>query len=234
MIIFVLKQKIKETEGVITLKFVPLKGGIFSFEPGQFVLVSFLDNRVSGKTRAYSISSCPQDKFLALTVKKMGIFSSALHNLKIGERVKIGLPQGNFYPNNSMKNVVFLAAGIGIVPFYSVIKDWHCRDLFGEKKATLFYCNRTKKEMAFFKELNKIRKNEPGFKIIYFLTRGKSKDKKIGEFCRPNVKILKKYLKNLEAKYYFICGPVSFVQDLWKALKNSGVKENFIKTEAFY
>lgn len=220
---------------MLTLKFSPVKSATLSFEPGQFALVSFLDNRAAGKIRAYSISSVPQEKILAITVKKIGVFSSALHNLEIGEKIKVvGPAQGNFYPNNSMKNVVFLAAGIGIVPFYSIIKDWNYRGLFKKRKITLFYCNRTKKETAFFRNLNKISEQESNFKIIYFLTREKSRDKKIGEFCRPSMKILKKYLKNFKGKYFFICGPVGFVNDFWRALKKSGTKENFIKTEAFY
>jgi len=232
--IFVLKRKVKEAERVLTLKFLAAKGKIFSFEPGQFVLVSFLDNRANGKIRAYSISSCPQDKFLAITVKKIGVFSSALHNLKIGEKIKVSPPKGDFYPDESMKDMIFLAAGIGIVPFHGIIKDWNYRGLFKKRKITLFYCNRTKKETAFFRNLNKISEQESNFKIIYFLTREKLRDKKIGEFCRPDIKILKKYLKNLKGKYYFICGPVGFVNDFWKALKKGGIKESFIKTEAFY
>lgn len=232
--IFILKQKIKEAEGVMTLKFLAVKAKIFSFEPGQFVLVSFLDNRAEKRVRAYSISSHPKEKFLAITVKKLGVFSSALHNLKIGEKIKVSPAQGDFYPKKSMKNLVFLAAGIGIVPFFCVLKDWSYRGLLNKCKIMLFYCNRTKKETAFFKEFNKIAKQEPNFKVIYFLTREKSKDKKIGEFCRPNIKILKKYLKNFKRKYYFLCGPMDFVNDLRQELKKNGVGENFIKTEALY
>ena len=229
---FVLKQKIKETPGVITLKFLPVKGAIFSFRPGQFILVSFLDDRANGKIRAYSISSIPQEKFLAITVKKIGIFSSALHNLKIGEKIKIGPPQGNFFLKDPMKNLVFLAGGIGIAPFFSIIKN-----LYHQKsaaKVALFYSNRTKKETVFFKELNKIAKKWPSFKVINLLTRERLKNKGIQEHCRLNGKILKKYLRNLKNKNYFICGPAEFVNDLWRSLKKVGVKESFIKTEAFY
>ena len=230
--IFVLKQKIKEAEGVLTLKFSPVKGVTLPFEPGQFVLISFLDNRAAGKIRAYSISSCPQDKFLAITVKKIGVFSSALHNLKIGEKIKVNFPQGDFYPQKSMNNLVFLAGGIGIAPFHSIIRNFYLKK--SSKKITLFYSNRTKRDIVFFKELNEIARKWPSFKVIYLLTREKLKNKAIQECCRLNAKILKEYLKNLKRKYYFICGPAEFVNDLWGTLKKVGVKENFMKTEAFY
>lgn len=215
----------------MTLKFKPVKGKIFSFKPGQFSLFSFLDNRTEGKIRAYTISSLPQEEFLSITVKKVGIFSSALHNLKIGEKIKISPGQGNFCPLKSMKNVVFLAAGIGIAPFYAVIKDFYQQK--SPNKITLFYSNRTKKEIVFFKQLNKIAKNWPNFKMIYLITRETIKEKIINECCRIDLQILKKYLKNLNGKYYFICGPKEFVLDKSKELKDCGVKDEFIKIEAF-
>jgi len=228
---FVLKEKIKETKDVMTFKFKPVKGKVFSFGAGQFSMFSFLDNRAEGKIRAYTISSLPTDKFLSIAVKKAGVFSSALHNMKIGEKIEVGPGRGDFYPKKSMKNLVFLSAGIGIAPFYVVIKDFYERK--ANSKITLFYSNRTKKEIIFFKELNKIAKNWPNLKIVYLITREEIKDKCISECCRIDIGILKKYLKNLKNKYYFICGPREFVFDKRQELKDGGIKNEFIKVEAF-
>jgi ferredoxin-NADP reductase len=229
--IFVLKQKIKEAEGTLTLKFSPVKGAIFSFQPGQFVLASFLDKRAAGKIRAYSISGIPREKFLAITVKKAGVFSSALHKMKIGEKIKISPPQGNFYPTQAMKNLVFLAAGIGIAPFFGIIKDFYQRK--APQKIFLFYSNRTKKESVFLKQLDEIARKWSGFKKVYFLTREKTKIKNINEYQRIDVKTVKKYLKNLAGKNYFICGPNEFVNNLRQGLKKTGVRGKFIKIEVF-
>lgn len=216
----------------MTLKFLPAKGKIFPFQAGQFIMVYFLNNSLGGIGKPYSISSSPKDKFLTITVKKVGVFSSALHKLKKGEQVKIIGPYGNFYPDESMKNLVFLAGGIGIAPFFSIIKDFYLKNSL--KKIFLFYSSRTKKEIVFFRELNKIAGKWSKFKPIYFLTREKTRKKTIGEYHRINVEVLKKYFKNLRDNYYFICGPKEFVSDLHQKLKNNGVNEKFIKTEAFY
>ncbi len=177
--IFILKEKIRETKDVMTLKFKPPKGKIFSFKTGQFSLFSFLDNRSEGKIRAYTISSLPQEKYLGITVKKVGIFSSALHNMKAGEKIKISPAQGNFYPLKSRirqpVDLVFLAAGIGIAPFYAMIRDFYQQKALN--KITLFYSNRTKKEIVFFKQLNAIAKKWPNFKIIYLITIEEIKEK---------------------------------------------------------
>lgn len=216
----------------MTLKFLPTKGRVFPFQAGQFIMIYFLDDRLGKIGKPYSISSSPRDKFLTITVKKVGTFSSALHKLKKGERVKIIGPYGNFYPDESMKNLVFLAGGIGIAPFFSIIKDFYLKKSL--RKIFLFYSNRTKREIALLGELNKIADKWPKFKPIYFLTREKTRKKTIGEYRRINVEIIKKYIKRLENNYYFICGPKEFVFDLCQKLKNNGVDEKFIKIEAFY
>ena len=229
---FVLKEKVEEAGDVMTLKFKPVKGEIFTFKAGQFSLFSFLDNRAEGKMRAYTISSLPGDKFLAISVKKAGIFSSALHKMKIGDKIKIGEARGDFYPKKGMKNIVFLSAGIGIAPFYCLIKDFYARK--SKDKITLFYSSRTKKEIIFFDELNKIAKKWPNLKLVYLLTREQVKDRCISECCRIDMIILKKYLDdNLKGKYYFICGPGEFVTDKRRELKECGVKDECIKIEAF-
>lgn len=230
--IFVLRRKTKESEDIVTLKFLPVKGKIFSFEPGQFVTVYFLDNHLGGQGKAYSISGCPLDKFLTITVKKIGAFSSGLHNLKIGDKVKIGHPEGDFYPEKTMDNLVFLAGGIGITPFYSIIRSFYLQG--SPKKIVLFYNAKTKKNAAFLKELSRIEKKWSCLKLICLFTREKPGSKKNQEYCRLNVGILKKYLGSLKNKIYFICGPIGFVNDLWKEVKKAGIKEDFIKTEAFY
>jgi len=230
--IFILKEKIKEVDGVATLKFLPTKGKFFHFQAGQFVLVRFLDGRFGQTGKAYSISSSSRDKFLSITAKKAGNFSSALHKLKRGESLKISGPYGDFYPDKSMKKLVFLAGGIGIVPLFSIIRDNFLKK--SPKKITLFYSSQTKKGVVFLKELNKIADERRNFKLIYFITREKPQRKKIGEYRRINVRIMKKYLEDSRGNFYFVCGPKEFVSDLRKKLKNGGVSEKFIKSESFY
>lgn len=231
--IFTLKEKIKETDDVATLKFTPLNDEIFSFRPGQFVMIRLPNNKLSDQSKAYTISSSPGEKFLAITVKKTGKFSEALCNLKIGDKVQTSGPQGFFCPDKSIGKLVFLAGGVGITPFYSIIKNCLLNNS-DKKNIYLFYSNKTKNDIVFFKDLENLSSRFKNFKVVYFLTQEKVKHPRIKEFQRINVDILKKYLKNLEEKYYFICGPIGFVNDLWSMLKKAGIKEEEIFTEAFY
>ncbi len=232
--IFILKKKTKETVDVITLKFFPLKQkGLFSFQPGQYVVARFLNNFLNTPGKAYTITSLPGEKFIAITVKRLGKFSNALCDLRIGDRVKIIGPYGHFFPRDKIKKIVFLAGGIGVTPFFNIIKSFSKEKKTG-KKTILFYSNKTKNDIVFFKELNKLNKKLNNLKIVYILTREKSTHPLIKEFRRIDVKMLKKYLKRMGDYYYFICGSAEMVDHLWKELKITGIKESHIITETFY
>lgn len=229
----VLVSKKKEAEGVITLRFKIGKNSGFSFVPGQYVII-YLKGQSGPEGKAYTISSIPGDKFLSITVKKVGKFSTALHELKIGSIVIMDGPMGYFFPEEKSEEIVFLAAGIGITPFFSVIRAYIKNNLLNDKKIYLFYSNRAKESITFFDELNKFSENNKNIKIFYYLTRQEIKDKYIREFQRIDAKSIKSKLSCLDNKNYFICGPISFVSDIRKILLNEGISELNICTESFY
>jgi ferredoxin-NADP reductase len=230
---YVLASKKEEAKGVVTLGFKPRKALKVSFVPGQYAII-YLKNRTGPKGKPYSISSIPSDGLLSFTVKKLGKFSTALHNLKIGKTVAIGRPIGRFFPEKENGELVFLAAGIGIAPFFSIIKDCAKRRLLKDKKIHLFYSNKTKEEMAFFDELNEISAKNDGLKISYYLTRQKIRDARIEGFKRIDARSIKKNLGRLGGKDYFICGSDDFISDIRKIILNGGVRGGNIHTESFY
>lgn len=233
--IFVLEEKIDESLDVVTLKFSPVEDkSLFSYRAGQFVVVKFLEKEdFKGIRRAYTITSLPENNFLGITVKRLGKFSNALCDFKISEKVEISGPYGNFYPVENENNIVFLAGGIGIVPFYAILKDF-LKKKRKDKKITLFYSSRTKNDIIFLSDLNKFSEEWKNLNIIYSLTREKENHGFVKEFKRINIGMIKKYLDRLEDKVYFICGPSELVNNLQNSLKNAGVKSDLIKTEAFY
>ncbi len=229
----VLVSKKKEAEGVITLKFKPKRAGKISFIPGQFIII-YLKNGLGSKGKPYTISSIPDDEFLSITVKKVGEFSTALHNLMTGTSVAIEGPMGRFFPEEKNGELVFIAAGIGIAPFFSIIRNYAKRRLLRNKKIHLFYSNKTKKDIAFFDELNRISDKNKDPRIFYYLTRQKIKDSRIKEFKRIDVKSIKNKLGHLENKDYFICGSMDFVSDIRRIILGEGIGRHNIHTESFY
>ena len=231
--VFVLKNKKEEASGVSTLEFIPEENKIFDFKAGQFALFGILNEKFSGSHgKAYTITSLPGEKFIVITVKRAGEFSNALCDLEIGDRVKFSGPFGNFYPAELSENViVFLSGGIGITPFYAVIKDFLKRKI--NRKIILFYSNRNEKDIIFFKELKEISEKWDSLKVIHILTREKEKITHIDEYKRMDMEMIKKYIGDLDKKDYFICGPSDFVMNIREQLKNAAVDGSHIKIEAF-
>ena len=90
------------------------------------------------------------------------------------------------------------------------------------------------KDIAFFEELNEISKNNPQIVIEYCLTQEKMKHLLVQNYSRIDEEILKKRLVSFSEKSYYVCGSISFVNDMWKLLKTLGASEADIFTESFF
>jgi len=227
---FILESKKSEAENITSLFFRPADGLGFDFIAGQYVSVSLPS--IPGRSKCYTISSSPSEKLVCLTVKKQGEFSSALIDSKVGDKLIFEGPYGNFYPEENCGDIVFIAGGIGVTPFFSVIKAKI--NSKSKSKMSLLYSNKTVSDIAFFDELNKLAKNKGIDKLVYFLTQEKGEHPLVQEYSRINKESLKRHLGSFDKRNYYLCGSVQFVNTVWKDLKESGVPEENIFTESFY
>jgi len=124
----------------------------FSFEPGQFALLSVL-----GIGEApFVISSSPTRKeYLECTVRRVGRLTSALHRLGVGAEMGFRGPYGNGFPIDYLegKNLIFIGGGIGVTPLKSLI--WNVidnRDKY--KEVTIIYGARCPDDLCLKNELN--------------------------------------------------------------------------------
>lgn len=227
------QERIMETPTVFTLKFL-VDGGIPKYIPGQFITIYFPElGTPEGK--AYSISSSPNESTINITVKAMGIFSNKLCSLVAGDIVSASLPYGYFYSESKDSDLVMIAGGIGIVPFRSMIVD--CLEKFPNRKIALFYSNQTTKDIIFKKEFDNLSLKNPTFKVIYYITRQKISDPNFinNRICVEDiVGNVKVGLKKIAGREFLICGSIPFVRDFWKNLKDQGVSEDNLYTEAFF
>ncbi|MFA6430125.1 MAG: FAD-dependent oxidoreductase [Candidatus Paceibacterota bacterium] len=224
----ILVDKKYEAENIVSLIFKTSNKDPYIYLAGQYVSVYLF-----GLTypKSYTISSSPKEKLVTLTIKKIGNFSTALYYLNIGDSIKVEGPYGDFYPKIE-DNCVFLASGIGVTPFISIIKDR--LEKTGAERTSLFYSNKTFLDIAFFDLLNKIKSDGGLSTLVYFLTQQEKTNPLVKEYNRMNTGLIKKYIKSFKNKSFYICGSISFVNDMLKNLKESGVPENFIFTESFY
>ncbi len=230
---FFLKKIKKETDDTFTLVLETKKN--FPFKAGQFCFLMLKRKGIYAR-HPISISSSPNEENLRFTIKLKGRFTEVAQNLKIGEEIIVDGPFGIFtiedtIGRNKDKNLVFIAGGVGITPFFSMIKS----NLHSEIKRniTLFYCSKTIKGTIFKKELDNIK--EDWLKRIYVVSedecQGDAKEKGI-----ISKELIKKYLDDNQIKnsVFYICGPEMMKDCALKELKELGVKKESIIIEDFF
>ena len=224
-------QIIDQAELVKTFRLKPEKP--LSFKPGQFITV-FAGNAsgagAASPAKAYSISSPPGKEYIDLTVKMVGRFPEGVFaKLKAGDAIEFLGPSGVFvFDKEKIKKPVFLAAGIGITPFMSMLEYIKSNGL--ETPAVLFYSNRTVAGVAFLKRLEEL--DGENIKIVNSITR-ETPDRWKGELERINIGMIRKYVDVSDKDCtFYLCGSAEFVRELVQQLIDSGVeKERIIKEE---
>lgn len=148
---FTICKVIKETEDTFTIFLKPENGDKFNFAPGQFNMLYVYG---AGEI-PISISGNPADKEkIVHTTRVVGVVSSGLRRLQVGDTVGVRGPFGSSWPVDKAegKDVVLVAGGIGLAPLRPVI--YHIinnREKYG--KFSILYGARTPAEMLYIKEL---------------------------------------------------------------------------------
>ncbi len=215
-------EKKQEAKDVMSFKF--KSNEPLNWKPGQYLFYTLPndnpDNR--GVTRYFTISSAPFEKHVMITTrisKPSSSFKKSLLNLKTGEKVEASGPDGDFTIDDPNKNYVFIAGGIGITPFRSIILDLDHKKL--PINVQLLYANRNK-DIVFKRELKSLAQRNPKFKIKYFINPDRIDEKAFSTFNFQ-----------LSTFNFFVSGPEPFVESIEKILKGLGIKPLKIKLDFF-
>lgn len=195
----------------------------FAYLSGQFIECSLPHKNVDGRgiRRYFTLSSSPTENFLMITTRfanPSSSFKTSLRNLRTANNLTMNNLSGNFIlPENHAQPCVFIAGGIGITPYRSMIK--YLMDKNEKRPITLFYAARDARDFV-FKELFDEARDKIGLKTIY----------KTG---RLDWAVIKNEVANYLESLYYISGPISLVGDFTKMLKGNGVSANKIKHDFF-
>jgi ferredoxin-NADP reductase len=160
-------------------------------------------------------------------------FKRSLKNVPLAKEVRIGSAAGSFtLHKNPTKPAVFLAGGIRITPFLSIVRQSHY-DRFPHKMY-LFYSNRRPENAPFLDTLQSLENTNPNFHLICTMT-GMSKSKKEwkGEMVVIDQDMLSRHLATLQGPIYYSAGPPAMVAGMRAMLVSAGVDEDDIRTEDF-
>lgn len=201
-------------------KFIVEKPKGYWFVSGQHALISINKPELKDKRRPFSISSSDKDNFLEFIIKiydKRNGITKEFDKLKVKDELIIGEPKGKISYNGKG---IFIAAGTGINPFFSIMKSLNNKEM---DKNFLIYLNKIQKEIILENELKRLFNNN----VIFILSR----ERKSGyEYGHIDKEFLKNKIKNFSQKFY-ICGPFKLVIELKKYLIELGVKQEDIISE---
>lgn len=208
-----------------------------SFKPGQYLEWTLGHKKVDlrGNRRYFTIASSPTDKEILLGVKfyeKPSSFKTALAQMKENDIIIASQLSGDFVlPRNKKKKLVFIAGGIGVTPFRSMIK--YLIDTREQRDIVLVYANRTEEDIA-YKNIFDLAIKVFNLRVIYVIS--DLKDKTInwtGEIGFVNEKMIQEQISDFSERTFYISGPPSMVSGIEKTIKNLGVKNSHIKTDFF-
>ena len=230
-----LLNRVEVAEGTMAFHFEKPAG--FAFKPGQSADLTLLnppETDSQGNVRTFSIASAPfEDQLMFATRMRDTAFKRSLKKMPLGAVVKMDSVIGSFtLHKNSAKPAVFLAGGIGVTPFSSIVRQAdHDR---APHKLYLFYSNRRPEDAPFVEVLQNLEKTNPQFRFIPTMTKmGGSKKNWNGETGPINQAMLSKYLNDLRGPIYYVAGPPAMVSGLRKMLIASGVDEDDIRSDEF-
>ncbi len=222
-------------EGTVAFYFTRPPG--FEFRAGQFVDITLVDPAETdgeGNVRTFTIASAPfQDHLMVATRMRDTAFKRVLGKASAGLEVGLEGPSGSFtLHKNTAKPAVFLAGGIGITPFLSIVRQAMREN--PQRVIHLFYSNRRPEDAAFLDQLAGLATEHPGFRSIATMTEmGKSQREWTGETGFIDQAMLLWHLPDLLGPIYYIAGPPAMVAAMRQTLATAGVDEDDVRTEEF-
>jgi ferredoxin-NADP reductase len=211
------------------------QGERFEFLPGQFITLSLVEpiaRETDSNARQFSIASSPEEPWIMVATRiRDSEFKQTLASMKPGDPARIEGPEGHFvFDIPETVRSVFLAGGIGITPFRSMIR--YSLDRKTPHPIQLLYANRTAQDAAFLDELNHWANANPRFQLLTPMSQPDAQSPSTPA-QRIDAAFLQSTLKPDPQAAYFIAGPQGFVTTMKGLLLDLGIPADRMRRETF-
>lgn len=220
-----------------TFDFVFFLSKKLAFTPGQYMEWTLMHEKVDsrGNRRYFTLASSPTEDTLRLGVKfnePSSSFKKAMLNLDNQTPIVATGRAGDFtLPRDKGKKLVFLAGGIGITPYRSILK--YLIDKGEKRDIALFYFNKVEEEIV-YRDIFREAQEKLGIKVIYSLTdQSRIPDDWQGMTGRLDWEKLAAVMPDYKERTYYLSGPWSMVTAYEAMLKESGLPQAQIKKDFF-
>jgi len=216
----------KETDDIWTIHF---EGDHPSYAPGQFMFLQLMRKGNVSSPHPFTIASSPTRRGFFICAKAVGDFTSTLGETRPADPAYVDMPYGVFsFFNHDAQRLIFIAGGIGITPFLSMLHYMQDREL--RKEVILIWGNKREKDIVFKDELDRMVSEMTSLKVVHILSRQKEWP---GERGRIDRERLKEHVQDFTEGHFFICGPPPMMSDVKKMLSGLGVQKRRIHSERF-
>jgi ferredoxin-NADP reductase len=229
-----IKEKQEVAQGTLLVTF-DLLGEQVDFTPGQYFFVTLPDighQDERGLRRHITVVTSPSDKGVLGFATRMrdSAFKRTLAELPTGTEVEVEAPRGSFaLPDDSSRPLVFVAGGIGITVFRSMLR--YIDEERRPYRVTLLYSNRDRQSTAFLGELRELERALPDFRLVLTMTQDPGWD---GEQRKVDAQFFRDYLGGeLDAYTFLVAGPPAMAEGMQKALEAAGVREEDVRIERY-
>lgn len=210
----------------------------FEFAPGQYMEwtlpMTKTDSR--GNRRYFTLANSPTESHVHLGVRHASQDSSAfklkLKDMNAGDLIVADHLSGDFImPQDQAVKLAFVAGGIGVTPFRSMIK--YLSDKKEKRDVALYYANRHEEEIA-YRDIFAQAEQSLGMKVVYLLS-GKDNLPKDwqGEVGYLSEEIVKKHTPDYMDRRWYLSGPNAMVSSYEKLLLSMKVPRSQIVKDYF-
>ena len=212
-----------------------LLGEEVDFRPGQYFWVTLLDppyEDEKGPRRHISVVTSPTERgVLGLCTRlRDSAFKRSLRELPVGTEVDVEQPKGSFVlPEETDRPYVFIAGGIGITVFRSMLR--YIADEGLPHEVTLVYSNRDRESTAFLDELLELEGALPNLRLVLTMTDDPSWE---GETRRIDPAFLRDHLEGEPGSYtYLVAGPPGMTEAMEQVLRDAGIPDEQVRADGF-
>jgi ferredoxin-NADP reductase/MOSC domain-containing protein YiiM len=184
-------------------------------EPGQYLTV-----RVNGQlVRSYSLSRDTGEGAYRISVKRDGVVSREIHELRPGARLAVAAPRGDFVLAGGTGPVVLVSAGIGVTPVLAMLHRLAVRA--SHREVWWLHTTRDASTHAFAAEARELVAALPNaHEHVYYTA--------------SHTRLTRAALAGLAlpaGATAYVCGPERFMSDMRNALVALGISD--VRTELF-
>jgi ferredoxin-NADP reductase len=229
-----IKEKQEVAKGTLLVTF-DLLGEEVDFTPGQYFFVTLPDigyQDDKGLRKHLTVVTSPNQRgVLGLATRiRDSAFKRTLSELPVGAEVDVEPPKGSFaLPDDHARPLVFVAGGIGITVFRSMLRFIQEEGL--RYRVTLVYSNRDRESAAFLDELQRLERENPDLRLVLTMTQDPGWE---GETRKVDAQFFRDHLgQALMGSTFLVAGPPGMVEGVQQPLDQAGVDEDNVLAERY-